>query len=105
MQRLRDVCPGTRTVCRGVALLGLLNASRTFASGQTGDGISTWPCGWTPLQDLSRPAVFASEEERGAAIAFFNAAYRAEESGLRQAHDLADETSRSDPQLAECLPL
>jgi hypothetical protein len=55
--------------------------------------------------DLSQPPVFASDEERTAAIAFFNAAYRAEESGLRQAHELADEMSRSDPQLAECLRL
>jgi hypothetical protein len=39
--------------------------------------------------DLSTPIEWDSEEERAAAIAFFNAAYRAEESGLRQAHELA----------------
>ncbi len=55
--------------------------------------------------DLSEPAVFATPEERTAAIAFFNAAYRAEESGLRQAHDLAGVLERSDPELAECLKL
>ncbi len=55
--------------------------------------------------DLSEPPAFASDEERAAAIAFFNAAYRAEESGLRQAHELADEMGRTDPDLAECLRL
>ena len=55
--------------------------------------------------DLSEPPAFRSEEERTAAIAFFNAAYRAEESGLRQAHELAGEMGRSDPDLAECLRL
>jgi hypothetical protein len=55
--------------------------------------------------DLSQPPIFESAEERTAAIAFFNAAYRAEESGLRQAHELADEMSRTDPELAECLRL
>jgi hypothetical protein len=55
--------------------------------------------------DLSEPPAFASDEERGAAVAFFNAAYRAEESGLRQAHELADEMGRADPDLAECLRL
>jgi hypothetical protein len=59
----------------------------------------------TEKLDLSRPPVFASPEERNAAIAFFNAAYRAEESGLRQAHELADEVARIDPELAECLRL
>ena len=43
--------------------------------------------------------------EQRAAVAFFNAAYRAEESGLRQAHELADEVRRWDPELAECLAL
>jgi hypothetical protein len=55
--------------------------------------------------DLSRPPAFASAEEQRAAIAFFNAAYRAEESGLRQAHELAGEVQARDPELAECLRL
>jgi hypothetical protein len=55
--------------------------------------------------DLSRPPAFASPEERNAAIAFFNAAYRAEEVGLRQAHSLAAEVESWDPELAECLRL
>lgn len=55
--------------------------------------------------DLSQPISFASPEEQAAAIAFFNAAFRAEESGLRQAHELACEAARWDPDLAECLRL
>ncbi len=55
--------------------------------------------------DLSRPPEFASPAEREAAIAFFNAAYRAEESGLRQAHEVADEVGARDPDLGECLRL
>jgi hypothetical protein len=55
--------------------------------------------------DLSVPIVFSSAEEQKAAIAFFNAAFRAEESGLRQAHELADEVAAQDPDLAECLRL
>ncbi len=55
--------------------------------------------------DLSEPIVFSSEAERDAAIRFFNAAYRAEESGLRQAHELADEVAALDPELAEALRL
>ncbi len=55
--------------------------------------------------DLSRPPAFASAEEQRAAVAFFNAAYRAEESGLRQAHELAGEVETRDPELAECLRL
>lgn len=55
--------------------------------------------------DLSRPIPFECAEEQQAAIAFFNAAYRAEESGLRQAHELADQVAREDPDLAECLRL
>lgn len=55
--------------------------------------------------DLSQPIEWADEEERQAAIAFFNAAFRAEESGLRQAHELADEMQTWDPELAECLRL
>jgi hypothetical protein len=55
--------------------------------------------------DLSEPIRFASDVERDAAIAFFNAAFRAEESGLSQAHALADEIAARDPDLAECLRL
>lgn len=55
--------------------------------------------------DLSEPIPWASEAERQAAIAFFNAAFRAEESGLRQAHELAEEVASWDPDLAECLRL
>lgn len=55
--------------------------------------------------DLSQPIAWESEEERLAAINFFNAAYRAEESGLQQAHELADEVASWDPELAECLRL
>ncbi len=55
--------------------------------------------------DLSVPIVFDSPEEQKAAVAFFNAAFRAEESGLRQAHELADELAQVDPDLAECLRL
>ncbi len=55
--------------------------------------------------DLARPVEWDSPEERESAVAFFNAAFRAEESGLRQAHDLADEVASWDPDLAECLRL
>src|SRR5262249_36481532 len=55
--------------------------------------------------DLSEPIVFSSPVERDAAIAFFNAAFRAEESGLSQAHALAAEVAAWDPDLAECLRL
>ena len=55
--------------------------------------------------DLSEPIEFADEAERDAAVRFFNAAYRAEESGLRQAHELADEMAALDPELAEALRL
>jgi len=51
------------------------------------------------------PVVWESEEEQRAAIAFFNAAFRAEESGLRQAHELAGEVGRWDPELGEALAL
>lgn len=54
---------------------------------------------------LDEPIPFASEAERQAAIAFFNAALRAEESGLTQAHALADEVAAWDPELAEVLRL
>lgn len=48
---------------------------------------------------------FASDDERNAALHFFNAAFRAEESGLRQAHELAHEVAVWDPELAEVLRL
>jgi hypothetical protein len=55
--------------------------------------------------DLSTPIVWENEEEQRAAIAFFNAAFRAEESGLRQAHEIANEVATWDPELAETLRL
>jgi hypothetical protein len=55
--------------------------------------------------DLSTPIEWSSDLERQAAIAFFNAAFRAEESGLTQAHELADRVRADDPELAECLEL
>ncbi len=55
--------------------------------------------------DLSMPPEFPSPEEQTAAVAFFNAAYRAEEVGLGQAHALAEEVARWDPELSECLRL
>lgn len=55
--------------------------------------------------DFSTPITWQSEEEKSGAIAFFNAAFRAEESGLRQAHELADEVSAWDPELGETLRL
>ena len=55
--------------------------------------------------DLAQAVGWQSPEEQLAAINFFNAAFRAEESGLRQAHELADEVSTWDPALAEVLKL
>lgn len=55
--------------------------------------------------DLSVPIVWDSPEEQMAAVRFFNAAFRAEESGLRQAHDIADEVAAWDPELAQTLKL
>jgi hypothetical protein len=55
--------------------------------------------------DLSVPIEWESPEEQEAAIRFFNAAFRAEESGLRQAHEIADEVATWDPELAETLRL
>ncbi len=55
--------------------------------------------------DLSSPIRFGNEAERRAAIRFFNAAFRAEESGLRQAHELASEVEGWDAELAEVLRL
>lgn len=54
--------------------------------------------------NLSGP-VELSSEARGAALNFFNAAFRAEESGLRQAHELAERFEARDPALAETLRL
>jgi hypothetical protein len=55
--------------------------------------------------DLSHPIDWQSEAEQRAALKFFNAAYRAEESGLRQAHEIAGEVRAWDPELAEALRL
>lgn len=55
--------------------------------------------------DLSAPIAWQSPVEQRAAIKFFNAAFRAEESGLRQAHELASEVAPWDPELAEALEL
>ena len=55
--------------------------------------------------DLSVPIAWDSPEEQQAAIRFFNAAFRAEESGLRQAHDIADDVASWDPELAQTLRL
>ncbi len=56
-------------------------------------------------EELSIPVTFGSEEERRAAVRFFNAAYRAEESGLAQAQALAEGFRDTDPELAETLRL
>ncbi len=55
--------------------------------------------------DLQTPIVWESPEEQRAAVAFFNAAFRAEESGLRQAHEIAGDVETWDPELAETLRL
>ncbi|MBX3186607.1 MAG: ferritin-like domain-containing protein [Labilithrix sp.] len=55
--------------------------------------------------DLSTPIAWKSPEEQRAAIAFFNAAFRAEESGLRQAHEIAGDIEAWDPELAQVLRL
>ncbi len=55
--------------------------------------------------DLSQPIEWSGDAERRAAVKFFNAAFRAEESGLRQAHELADEVASWDPDLAAVLRL
>jgi hypothetical protein len=54
---------------------------------------------------LDEPIEWTSDDERRAAIRFFNAAFRAEESGLRQAHELSADVARWDPELAEVLRL
>lgn len=58
-----------------------------------------------PTSALRQPVTFSSSQEQAACIAFFNAAYRAEESGMTQAHRLADQVRSQDPELAECLVL
>jgi hypothetical protein len=55
--------------------------------------------------DLSAPVRWSSAREQAAAVKFFNAAFRAEESGLRQAHELSDEVKSFDPALAAVLRL
>jgi hypothetical protein len=55
--------------------------------------------------DLSEPILWQSRQEQLAAEKFFNAAFRAEESGLRQAEELAGEIAAWDPELAETLRL
>lgn len=54
---------------------------------------------------LSQVIEWQSEEQKRAAHKFFNAALRAEESGLRQAHELSDEVAVWDPDLGEVLRL
>jgi hypothetical protein len=54
---------------------------------------------------LDAPPPFDTDVERRAAVKFFNAAFRAEESGLRQAHELADQVASWDADLAEVLRL
>jgi len=55
--------------------------------------------------DLAEPISWASADEQRAALKFFNAAFTAEESGLRQAHQLADQVHAWDPQLSLVLKL
>jgi len=58
-----------------------------------------------PYEAAAEPPSFSSDVERQAALKFFNAAFRAEESGIRQAHELADEVASWDPELAGVLRL
>jgi len=58
-----------------------------------------------PYPAAAEPVTFASDEERRAALNFFNAAFRAEESGIHQAHELAHVVASWDPELAEVLRL
>jgi hypothetical protein len=55
--------------------------------------------------DLHSTVTFDSDDERRAALKFFNAAFRAEESGLAQAHALADGFADVDPEFSETLRL
>ena len=54
---------------------------------------------------LDEPMAWTSDAERRGAIKFFNAAFRAEESGLTQAHQLASEVDTWDPELGRVLRL
>ncbi len=54
---------------------------------------------------LTEGVVFADDAQRLATLKFFNAAYRAEESGLAQAHALAERLRSTDPELAETFRL
>jgi hypothetical protein len=54
---------------------------------------------------ISYPIPTDIHQEQDAAIRFFNAAFRAEESGLRQAHEIAGDVETWDPELAETLRL
>jgi hypothetical protein len=56
-------------------------------------------------EELRGPIDFESALVQQQAIKFFNAAYRAEESGLAQAHALADGFRETDPELSETLRL
>jgi hypothetical protein len=56
-------------------------------------------------EPATEPIRFSSDDERRAALKFFNAAFRAEESGIRQAHELADVVASWDPELAQVLKL
>jgi hypothetical protein len=62
----------------------------------------------TRTDDVLHPGdaiLFDTDEERRAALKFFNAAYRAEESGLSQAHALASKLIERDPELSETFKL
>jgi len=60
----------------------------------------------TPIEpELQLPVEWVDDQERRAAWRFFNAALRAEESGLRQAHELSAALTESDPELCEVLRL
>lgn len=54
---------------------------------------------------LDTPIEWTSDEEQVHAVKFFNAAYRAEESGITQAHELAEKVAEWDEELAEVLRL
>ena len=93
---------------------GAANADARRAQGGGPDRSTSWWLGmlrrraermYDEKLPLDEPIAWASEAERQAAIAFFNAAYRAEESGLSQAHELAAEVAEWDPELAEVLRL
>jgi hypothetical protein len=59
-----------------------------------------------PADSLSKnPIAFTNDEVQTAAVKFFNAAYRAEESGLSQALELSKAFAGTDPELSEALRL